>query len=110
MPFDGFQGFTTWDSKEDDLSDPCNGNNLIMEFRRDDDVVLIFDSPDHGVYAVYHDLHYLHNVYYMDSLQILLPLVPSLLNTDWEVAEYNAELVTEQFDTQLPSAVTALGE
>ena len=107
MPFDGFPGFTTWDSKEDDLSEPCVGNDLILEFRRDGDVVLIYDSPDHGVYAVYHDFHYLHNVYYMDSLQVLLPIVPSLLNTNWEVAEYNSEFANELFDTQLPAAVTS---
>ena len=110
MPFDGFQGFTTWNPKEDELSDPCVGNDLIMECRRDDDVILIFDSPDHGVYAVYHDLHYLHNVYYIDSLQFLLPVVPSLLNTNWEVTEYNAEFGTKQFDTRLPDAVTSSGE
>lgn len=110
MPFDGFPGFTAWDSKEGELSEPCLGNDLIIEFQRDDDVILIYDSPDHGIYAVYHDLHYLHNVYYMDSLQTLLPIVPSLLNTSWEVTEYNSESVSEQFDSELPTTITSSGE
>lgn len=110
MPFEGFPGFTTWDPKQTDMSEPYGGEDLIMKFERDDDVILIYNSPDHGLYAMYHDLHCLYNIYYMDSLQILLPIIPSLLNTNWEVTEYNPEFVSEQFDTQLPAAVTASGE
>jgi len=108
MPFDGFPGFTAWDPEEDDLTDPCYGKDFILEFKRDDERIYIIDSPDHGIYAVYSGLLRIHNIYYMDSLQVIIPIVPSLLNTDWEVIDYNAEFVSDQFDAQLPDAVTTL--
>lgn len=110
MPFDRLPGFTKRDRNEGERFNMCSAEYLIVEFRREGDYLQILDSPDHGLFAFHHTMHDVLGIYFIDELESLLPLVPSLLNTNWEVAEYNAELVTEKFDTQLPEAVTALGE
>lgn len=110
MPFDGFPGFTKHDFEEDGAIDSCLAKHLVICFKRDGEYLDLYNSPQHGLIIQHHSLHDMFAVYYLDSLEYILSVIPSLLNTNWKVTDYNPELATEQFDTQLPDTVTSAAE